>query len=496
MRKRIRVRSHPNRVTGGVPPEKLSAMNKPDLPEDVTHWPEDPYQLLGVDRGSSVRDLKRSYARLLRRFKPERFPEQFRRIRQAYEALLRYAEWFGSVGQASPAVDSEPTSESPADKAAPVPLSSAPDDHARTVDDCWQWVCAGKEEEAYASLRKIQERQPQMEETYVRLYWLLWTRPELDASRLACEWLEHGLRQTRRPGILLNLLRDELLENPAEALGDRYLQLLDVPFSPQLLSALLEARWLAADRCAELKSCWSDLDTFRSRFAADEEALWLLLVVALAARLACPLSSLEGQLFDLCSAECQRYKHLGLTHSDAFDQLEVLVEIRRHWPRIRAHNIPESMLHLLRLGRNRPFEEVRPDLEEVLSRLSESPGKWLRYLDLIQGTVPGVLSRFSELVEQLLYSRGQPREVALDDQTVLRFAAVVLQRGELQRGYYAFRRRLLTSCLKEAISPERLADVMGGVLAGWPTKHSSLADALLQDWPLRYVYQACAVFWS
>ena len=58
--------------------------------------PEDPYELLGVPRDAGPRDLRRAYTRLIRAYKPEQHPEQFRRIRAAYEAALRLAELFGT----------------------------------------------------------------------------------------------------------------------------------------------------------------------------------------------------------------------------------------------------------------------------------------------------------------------------------------------------------------------------------------------------------------
>jgi len=55
----------------------------PHAPEEFFELPDD----------FDMRDLKRSYNRLIRRFKPEKFPEEFQRIRGAYESLgdaLRY----------------------------------------------------------------------------------------------------------------------------------------------------------------------------------------------------------------------------------------------------------------------------------------------------------------------------------------------------------------------------------------------------------------------
>src|SRR5262245_19557967 len=71
-------------------------MSTPDVDSDMGHWPENPYDLLGVSFGVSPRDLRRAYTRLIRQYKPEQFPEHFKRIRAAYEAILRDTEMAGS----------------------------------------------------------------------------------------------------------------------------------------------------------------------------------------------------------------------------------------------------------------------------------------------------------------------------------------------------------------------------------------------------------------
>lgn len=68
-------------------------MNEHTLPDDSSRWPENPFELLGVPPGVNERDLRRAYVRLIRIYKPEQFPEHFRRIREAYEAVRSYAKF-------------------------------------------------------------------------------------------------------------------------------------------------------------------------------------------------------------------------------------------------------------------------------------------------------------------------------------------------------------------------------------------------------------------
>lgn len=53
------------------------------------------YEVLGLDQAATGEDVRQAYFRLVRQFSPEAHPEEFKRIRAAYETLrspLRRAE--------------------------------------------------------------------------------------------------------------------------------------------------------------------------------------------------------------------------------------------------------------------------------------------------------------------------------------------------------------------------------------------------------------------
>jgi curved DNA-binding protein CbpA len=47
----------------------------------------DPYVVLGLQRGASAEDVRQAYFRMVRIHTPEAHPEEFKRVRAAYEAL-------------------------------------------------------------------------------------------------------------------------------------------------------------------------------------------------------------------------------------------------------------------------------------------------------------------------------------------------------------------------------------------------------------------------
>lgn len=53
------------------------------------------YRELELEPGASPKDIKRAYFKLVRKFTPEKDPEKFRRIREAYEKLQENPEETG-----------------------------------------------------------------------------------------------------------------------------------------------------------------------------------------------------------------------------------------------------------------------------------------------------------------------------------------------------------------------------------------------------------------
>jgi hypothetical protein len=56
-----------------------------ELPEDLTKWPHSSHAILGVSSDSTPEELRRAWLRLVRRFKPDQFPQHFQRLRTAFD---------------------------------------------------------------------------------------------------------------------------------------------------------------------------------------------------------------------------------------------------------------------------------------------------------------------------------------------------------------------------------------------------------------------------
>lgn len=91
---------------------------------------EEACQILGVDAGAPEKDVRRAYAKLVKKHKPELDPEGFRRVRDAYEVVSRPA-WRPTLGDfPPPAAVTEPTLEPAAsfESSAEPPIEPPSDD--------------------------------------------------------------------------------------------------------------------------------------------------------------------------------------------------------------------------------------------------------------------------------------------------------------------------------------------------------------------------------
>ena len=158
-------------------------MSEHTLPEGLSRWPKNPYTLLGVAPGVNDRDLRRAYTRLIRTYKPEHFPEHFRRIREAYEAVQGRVQFHAAfetpTDPPSPPAEKRPTPRPtpPADTANPDPPAVERPAPPRTLeeelDDAWHYAVEGDEAGAYAHLLHLLDRYPNRSEICIRLYSLL-----------------------------------------------------------------------------------------------------------------------------------------------------------------------------------------------------------------------------------------------------------------------------------------------------------------------------------
>jgi hypothetical protein len=487
-----------------------SIMSDVTLPENLDEWPRDPFVLFGVTHTVSQRDLRRVYARLIREYKPERSPEQFRRIREAYETLQQYAAWNETRADGH---EAEPVqvkgSES---QSKPAPGENLPDLHATptpvdTQEQCWRWAVAGELERAYKTLLDMRDRQPQQAALYLRLYWLLIAKPELDPNRLPCNWLVKGLVSCPQYAKLLDAYAEELTDNPGEALSQRFVELLEKTHGP-LLVELLERRWQALAKLERWDVANDDLELFGDRVCRDDEAGWVRLLLSLASK------SFRIQLHDInsifrvCQARIKNLGHLGLAHGDLFDRAEMLNQLARESVQMLPYNgydvagkfgalnhrasqsiaVLEVVSHFI-AGR---MDEATEAAEPFLVLVCATPREGLRLLDQTASIAPNIFIEFGRLLEWLFWSGSRKETLTHSSEAAGRLAHRLLDEVLGDETYPNLRVRILHFCCDEALSPEQICEILEAPVYS----PNYLGPKIASDLPLRWTYRAFRLGWA
>lgn len=442
------------------------------LPDDPRQWPDDPFALLGVERGVGELDLKRAYTRLIRRFKPEHHPKEFQRIRDAYEQCQLQFRWF------SPAIDSpEPERDSPLPEVvAPEAAENFQESAASRQEDLprlasvdeaerlWRLAIEGNLEEAYGELRRLAAATPDRVDLPLRLYWLLACTPGLDAERTRHDWLAEALARSRLTGAAVELYRRELAADPPAALSGPYLKLLAVDADPESLLQLGRLRVAAAGR----SGCWTPIDRDLVQMARTvplfNESSWLYYLGS------CADWTVWSQPWPLAAHlrdELKRLRHLELAHAGLFDQMEATERValvprtaqEESWTsRAEAILSPAwvKLVPTIWADGELNYADAKPALDEAV----ENPGGLLRQFDRFQRDFGGVvLGRMAHAFQRMWRLRSD----ADDEYPADSIRGLVYQfhgwlPGSWHREYPNYRMKILGYLRQFHLSPMELTE--------------------------------------
>ncbi len=281
---------------------------------DWSLLPQDPVRFLGLAHGFQLPDLKRAYGLLIKTYKPESHPEEFKRIRAAYESLeqsLRYGVSLGlSLSSREPAV-------------------------GRWADEFAQAAriqFAVAEGPTDASLPTYQEllaktvKQPQD-------YYLLAFLADLyvpDETEAFLKHLIRGLQQYPQDPVLRQLVAGYLNEDLALNHAQTFLTALAKVLPGQLFFPATEGLWLRLLRqpdFAPFRQCYEQCDRILGIGAAEARQAFLARILRLAVWQADPeWLNTQLKLLDTSGPSSTRHDENELSFLDA------LLDFKRNLP--------------------------------------------------------------------------------------------------------------------------------------------------------------------
>lgn len=252
-----------------------------ELPENPNEWPADPFAILGVSRSSDATEIRRAWFQLVRRFHPDRFPEQFQRLRAAYERAVqwgnhRQSQLTGSDRVSPSAHFTFRNDPSAAHRAEPGAIDPKPEESRKALleDDLLQLLASRSQADVAQRLSELDAAHPGNSRlTYCRyLFHFLHELQSLKNGDTRLVLLFELARDERYAAHTSRWLEWELISNPALARSTVWNELMAGEFGLSLVWPLVEARWRTIGwlHAGEVMRDIKCLEQIKS----DDDALW------------------------------------------------------------------------------------------------------------------------------------------------------------------------------------------------------------------------------
>lgn len=487
------------------------------LPEDSSHWPHDPYALLGVEQNIGARDLRRAYTRLIKLYKPEHAPEEFRKLREAYETISQHLQWRERYGVHIESTDSDSDDESRGTNGTTLEENTeftgdtvqgragkddANSDDSAAVEDpfvtrpprtivtdplreAWQLALDGSNEQAFAELKKFAAQHGMTPAVAVRLYWLLITYPELDPKMQPLSVLARGLLNDGWDSPLSVLYRRELADQTAEAESQRCEQLLAAA-PPYILTDWLPIRWRAVLKKDRWDLVQNDLVRFRNTIHQANEHQWAALLFEALDQLAWSQNSYASDVFKQCLAELESFTHLQLPLSHAFDRADLLSDLKDSYKELlQRDDVPGALKELVAACWDTPHVQLRSKLAHFAQWLAQQPLTALKNLDRIHAVDRSLLGQLNEALRRYAYSEGVDFDTDPEPDQLRDLLALFLANNKVWY-YHDLRQPLLEFCLRHGVLCEEIVGYGSELLETFRLGNGELLlSKLMEDLPLR-----------
>jgi|GEM_PF-3954341 len=480
-----------------------------ELPENMSQWPSDPFELLGVKLPAEERELKRAYTALIRRFKPDEFPAEFQRIREAYELAKQTLGWRSMIAS-SPESDERKTSqpEPSRNQSSSTPLDAAFDQDTeprekRAAKSAWDLACQGKLIDAYRQLRSLPEPLQKTDEVAAQLYWLLTLDPTLDEHRTPEECLPNCFQSSspysRSDHLFLRTYRRT--RNPK--LEKSYREAFQKDPAIARLQFPLRVRWPILGKQKKWERIQNELTAAETSFL-DDTSGWLhvnLIALELASRSPDPEAEhLVRQIHNTFQAN----ESLALQQPWHFDQADLEFQLFQTLRALRANPGATAIADL------QPFVEKicelkllpwalqRTSAQQLVGNWIDEPHEFLKMLDRLMQWQPIVLGDLLDLLDSVSRSgNSTPETLNGDDLKDLLEQETILVHAywRAYQDYGRFRHGLMTFCLDELVQVDDVSAQLQALVGPDSDTAKTNRELIFRDLPLRALIKGASILW-
>lgn len=531
-------------------------MSKTHLPDDISRWPQNPFELLDVTPEVESGELRKKYAALIRYYKPEQYPEQFQKIRAAYEIVRELIERRVPANEYDP-IRSPPSpvsspAPSPAPEPVPVPAdvrrdppaSEPPADESvfesgeevvqkepeevpelqKLKDSIWRIALEGEIDEAYRQLHRLVKTNEEDQSLYIRLYWMQVLFPDLDEVNPPSRWLVTGLLKSPHSSMLFELLRRELCHFPGETVTDRFLQLILSDLRKSDERALIRLRWETARASGNhVSTILNDLDQIEPRLQLDSQEVWVRVLVLALEHLVWSSDPLAESRVVAIQRTLDQVTDVRLGHEYQLDQLDQLVQLAKLWKETVAgmkskdrvirspiDSDPLNLEELVPAFWTSTEIHYRTIVDRSIATIADDPHQAFEAIDHLIQHRSLLIIHISRILEQWIQFNYPVdlNEPTVEERTVIsQFLRSYLERenkrvsfadfrtvDQKRADYHQFREQILDLVTSENIWFGSITYTLRSGFAPQPFSEG-MAKAIEEDFPLRVSAMIHHLFW-
>lgn len=466
----------------------------PELPEDTSRWPDDPYELLGVAHDVDPKTARRAYLKLIKKYKPERAPEAFQLIREAYEFVSRQAEAREQFGE----FDSESMewfANAPAARFANAESrhNQAPE---QDLESLWSEAIEGDQQSSYERLQAIAQQSEEGDDhPFLMLYWLA---KAANDERDPIDWLVEGMKQNSVSGPLFELYRREIRRDLSEGVSQRCRDLLTTPGILQAVDELIRLRWEAALKLNRPDVFDADLNLLRGRFEVDHEVFWGHIMFVACDYLSWFGDPISSELTAKLVSSINQMGHLAQSLQEDFDRFDLLLELVREQSHAATQNV-DRMLHqvwlkIIPATWTESADELRTKLQPLLADMASDPHAALNKWTQFQIAFPASAAQLGGLIEALRQPQFGADVKERHWERVTEVAGRLLNELGHTLLYDRLRPKIFSLAIAEMVDPDWICQAVMEVDPSAP--YEVWVDHVREDGALRWAYQAYRAFWG
>ncbi|MBL8814371.1 MAG: hypothetical protein JNM43_29655, partial [Planctomycetaceae bacterium] len=266
------------------------------LPDDLASWPLAPSQVLNVSTTADKAEIRRAYATLIRRFRPETHPAHFQRLREAMEILLAELQRGGSPvaggldlapvvspvsGELKPSKsDAAKSPQNDNEVAAPFRDRAASEGKspANDADQLWEEYSRSPSAVVVQKIHALALSLRDDVTPFLMGYWTSKLTPTLCPDLSPLRWLTDGLERFGGDAELVRLLVAELKLQPG-LLDSKYTgHLSERILNSANLQVYLSERWQLLAAKGDWKQLEQESEEARRRLAFSHPGVWFHLL--------------------------------------------------------------------------------------------------------------------------------------------------------------------------------------------------------------------------